>query len=253
MKKSTVVFNLFLLVFFGWSLYLHLVDADRPDAEFLAKDVYFRLNDLVISVPVVAVKDLTVAPGNSNPLPKFRTDPRFFGTSREFATRAYKIAMLEFAGDPSRPAPLSQIRLGFGVYMTYGEQLISGKICSLLSREWSRKACRNQLRNEFENLPKSIYLVTEYGLELFAQSAFFGVHKETLGYLIDKKRPIGDQAKVVCTDGQTHCYATLMIAGEIFAVWSFDCAGMQADACEHKFAAEGDEIREFVTNKLRAY
>lgn len=234
-----------------WAFYPRENDLNRPDPEFLATDAYFRLGDFVISVPVVSVQRLTEPPNNTDPLPKFRNSGPF-GESRWFATQNYKTAMREFAAEPTQPAEVSNIRLNFGVYGTYGEYGISQEICPKLSSEWSRKACNNQLRMELKNLPADLYLSTELGLKVFEHHHFAGLPNAEVAALIDEMYPIQNKANVACADGQNKCYAAILIADGIYAVWSFICTNAHEAVCENKLIAEGAEVLKFVATKLRA-
>lgn len=233
-----------------WSIIKNREDSDRPDPVFLSTDLYFQVSELVISVPVVAMRDIFIPPNNINPLPKFRSSGPF-GTPRWFATREHKAALLEFAADPAQPAEVASIKLNFGYYGSYGEYSISQEICPKLSREWSQMACRNQVRNELAALPTDIYLSTISGLSQFRNYSFSSGPDISVFHLIKAMAPISHVAKMACTDDQKFCYAAMLVSEGLYAVWSPSCSNSTNEDCKNELEAQGAEIENFVSDQLR--
>ncbi|MEX0318250.1 MAG: hypothetical protein AB3N21_09865 [Ruegeria sp.] len=250
MKQIAALLIALVLAILAWTIYPDKVDEDRPDPGFLATDVFFRLGDVVISVPVVSVQRLTEPPINSEPLPKFRRSGPF-GEPRWFATQEYKAAMRKLASERTQPAEVSTIWLNFGPYGTYGEHSVSRGICPKLSSEWSQKACHNQLRTELKNLPTEFHLSTETGLEVFANHHFESYPNTSVAALIDEVRPVQKVGKAACADGKRGCYAAILVTDELFAIWPYVCAGASEEICRNKLEAEGAEIQNFVRTELR--
>lgn len=232
------------------ALFLNSEDKAQPDPEFLSTDLYFRVSELVISVPAVALQDMTLPPDNRNPLPRFDGDGPL-GTARRFATREYKTALRELAADSAEPAEVATIKLYFGYYGGYGEYRISQEICPKLSKEWSQKACANELRKELKFLPKVFYLSTRSGLSRFRSHSFSGVPDITVADLLDAINPILPTAKMACAADQASCYAALLVSDELFAVWHPSCSNITDEHCKIVLEAQGAEIRKFVVNELR--
>ena len=232
-----------------WSPIKNSDDSDRPDPAFLSTDLYFRLNKHVISVPVVAVQDIAVSPNTTNPLPRFRSSG-VFGSPRWFATRDYKSALLERATDPGRPAEVTSVDLNFGYYGSYGESRISQEICPKLSKDWSRMACANQLRNVLNNFPEYITLSTGSGLARFRSHSFSGVPDLSVFNLLETMAPISRTAKMACAKGERFCYAAISVSEGLYAVWSPSCSNIMSLPCQNELAAQGAEIQNFVRNEL---
>lgn len=226
----------------AWAYILAYSDKDVPDPKFLASDLFFRLNEFSISVPAVAVRDVGVPPKNKNPLPRYRFNARFVGESRWFATGEYKVALLNFAGNPETPANVSSISLNFGVYGTYGEYTVSQQICPLLTKEWSQKACINKLRNEQMNLP--------IGFSLTTNSVLPTERMNTVSTIPNVSSP---EIKLVCEEGLKRCNAAIEISKSIFATWSSSCGDTTEEACNQKRRAEGNAVSEFLRNQLRIH
>ena len=249
-KTTVLLLASIILMLALWSNIKNNEHSDRPDSVFLSTDLYFRVNGLVISVPVVAVQDVTISPDNINPLPRFRSSGRF-GSPRSFATREYKAALLALAADPAQPAELASIRFNFGSYGTYGEYGISQEICPKLSKEWSKSACANQLRNELVSLPTEIYLSTRSGLNQFRNHSFSGVPDTSVFNLIEAMTPILSTAKMACTDNQRFCYATMLVSEGLYAVWHPSCSQIVDEDCKNELEAQGVEIQNFMGSELR--
>lgn len=249
--KTTLLFLASIILMLAlWSIVKNSEDSDRPDPVFLSTDLYFQVSERVISVPVVAVQDISISPNNINPLPRFRSSGPF-GTPRWFATREYKAALLEFAADSAQPADVDSIKLNFGYYGSYGEHSISQEICPKLSREWSQMACRNQLRNELVGLSTDIYLLTNSGLNQFRRHSFSGVPDISVFHLIEAMTPISHVAKMACTDDQRFCYAAILVSEGLYAFWSPSCSNSTNEDCKNELQAQGAEIENFVSEELR--
>lgn len=193
------------------------IDIDVPDPPFLARDVYFSVGDFAFSAPVVAVQDVTVAPKNQNPLPTFRTDAGIWGDPRDFATTEFKNAMLDFAADPRSPATVSSVNLYLRSYGTYGEHLVSSKICPLLSHAWSQKVCRNEKSQELAHLPHYFRLTTGAGLEQYRRGPA-NLQNGQSSDRLNAMFPLSAQTKMACADGRTFCLSGIAIADDLYAV-----------------------------------
>ena len=232
-----------------WSIIKNSEDSDRPDPVFLSTDLYFQVSELVISVPVVAMRDIFIPPSNINPLPIFRSSGPF-GTPRWFATREYKAALLEFAADPAQPAEVASIKLNFEYYGSYGEYSISQEICPKLSRQLSQMACRNPLRNELVGLPTDIYISTISGLNQFRNHSFSSGPDISVFDLIEAMTPISNVAKMACAGDQKFCYAAILVSKGLYAVWSPSCSNSTNEDCKNELEAQGAEIENFVSDEL---
>lgn len=226
-------------------------DIDHPDPEFLSTDLHFQVGEIVISVPVVAMRAITTSPDNADPLPHFRISGGPFGTPRDYATREYKTALIELAGDSARPAEVSSIRLNFGSYGTYGEFTKSGEICPRLTQDWSRKACENQLRTELRYLPTVVYLATRSGLDQALLHRFADVFGASSPDLIEDMPPNLRAAKMACADDQRFCYSAIMVSERLYAVWSASCSDIANEDCQNELEAQRAAIKNFVSHELR--
>ncbi|MGC1497266.1 MAG: hypothetical protein WA790_15765 [Sulfitobacter sp.] len=214
-------------------------DKDVPDPQFLASDLFFQLDGFVFSIPAVALQDVRVVGEDASPLPKYRSDPRLFGKPRWFATSEYKKALHELAGDQTKPASIQRIRINLGVYGTYGEYLISQQICPLLTKEWSQKACVNELRHEHRRLPVNFSLATTPALPA-DQGA-------TLSARSDHYAP---EMTLACDEGANRCEATIAISRDLYAIWSSTCQSVNVEYCLQERRAEGQTILSFAHNQL---
>lgn len=228
-----------------------LVDRDKdvPDPTFLSRDVFFQIGEDVISIPVVAVQDISVPPNNFNPLPSYYSSP-IFGKGRTFATNEYKTAMISFATDPATPAKVSSILLSIGVYGSYGEHTGSSQICSLLTKTWSHKVCKNEFPDALKNIPRRFRLSTKDGLLRYRNVSFSGIPDLSGSDLLEAISPLSIQAKTSCNDEQDYCISALSISNDVYATWTTDCSKLTVENCDIVNIAAGNIIRDFVRNSL---
>ncbi|WP_299153663.1 hypothetical protein [uncultured Tateyamaria sp.] len=222
-----------------WASLSAYSDKDVPDPQFLASDLFFRLDEFVFSIPAVALRDIETIRGDASTLPKYRSNPRPFGKPRWFATNEYKAALRDLAGSQENPARIQSIKINLGVYGTFGEYSVSQQICPLLSKEWSQKACVNELRHEQRRLPVDFTLST------------------TLGLPVDQDVTLSTQSKVFaadmtlfCGEGSARCRVTIAISENLHATWSSVCQNANAEYCLQERRAEGLAISGFVRNQI---
>lgn len=206
-----------------WAGLLGSSDRDIPDPQFLASDLFFQMDTFAFSIPAVALQDVRPANEDANALPEYRSDPRFFGEPRWFATNEYKTALLAFAGNQEAPAHIKSIEISLEVYGTYGEYAISGKICPLLSREWSQQACLGELRQAQPDLPMVFRLA------------------------VASTKP----ATLDCDGSGTLCYGTVLVTENLYATWLSTCRNEDMNNCLQKYRAEEQAISDFIHFQLR--
>lgn len=214
-------------------------DKDVPDPQFLASDLFLQLDDFVFSIPAVALQDIKVIGEDASPLPRYRSNPRLFGEPRWFATNEYKAALRQLAGNQESPASIQSIRINLGVYGTYGEYLVSRQICPLLSKEWSQKACTNELRHEQRRLPVDFILATTSALPIDQSAALHAQSKH-----------VAPEMTLFCDEGSARCSVTIAISRNLHATWSSTCQNANVEYCLQKRRAEGHAISGFVRNQL---
>jgi len=250
--KTNMIKFAFALTLIILAVTFGLVDRDRdiPDPVFLSQDLFFQIGGDVISAPVVAVRDVSTPPNNNNPLPGFRTNAMLWGTDRSFANNKFKTAMINFAGDAARPANVSSIELSITVYGSYGEYAISRNICSILTKTWSQKVCRNEFPDAVKNIPRRFRLSTEDGLSRYQHTSFSGVLNVSGSDLLEVISPLNTQTKTACTDGQEFCISALAVSNDVYATWLTVCRQLTDESCERANIAKGNAIREFLQNHL---
>ena len=222
-------------------------DEDIPDPVFLSRDLFFQIGEDVISVPAVAVSNVSIPPDNTNPLPRYRFNSIFISRQRLNANNEFKTAMIKFAADPDMPAKVSRISLYITAYETYGEYGISQKICPLLTKNWSRRVCKNEFPPALKDLPRGFSLTSEGGLEPDQRKSFSDVPEDDLS---KDTGALSAQIKMTCTDKQKFCKATLAISDDVYAVWSASCGQLTAERCKRANITKGNAIYHFVRNEL---
>ena len=225
-------------------------DTDIPDPDFLSRDVFFKIGEEVITVPVVAVLDVSTPPDNNNPLPRFRIDPILWGKSRNFANNNFTTAMINFAADPAAPVNVSGIELSIEVYGTYGEYAVSSQICSLLTKPWSQKVCINEFPDAMKTMPRRFRLTTEDGLGYYHRESFSGVTNVRGSDLLEAMGPLSVQVKTACTDEREFCKSAIAVSDDIYAIWSSGCRKLTVESCERANIVKGNAIGDFVQNQL---
>lgn len=226
------------------------VDRDVPDPVFLAQDLLFGIGEVVISVPAVAVGEVRIPPKHTNPLPSYRLNPRLGWRGREFPTKAFKVALLDLGGASEPSDKISRIQISLGVYGSYGERSLSKEICPRLTKEWSKKACLNQLRLENNDLPKEFRLATAAGLKFFLESRRSVGLRVDLVDVLGADNPTMPKAKVFCIDDQVYCDAIISVWNDVYAVWPIKCSMGAIVNCENASQEKGMAIYSFVRNSL---
>ena len=224
----------------AWVWLFSFNDKDVPDPKFLASDLFFQMNGFAFSVPAVAMQDISVLGDDADPLPRYRYNARLFGGSRWFATLEYKAALADFAGNQERPANIQSIKLDLGAYGTYGEYLVSTQICALLTQEWSKKACANELRHEQRHLPLEFSLTTTEGLPINLDGAVS---------FQDTNAP--QKLTLFCDEESDRCTAIVEIFRNVHALWSSTCKNSNVEYCLRKRRVEGRALSDFVRTQLR--
>jgi hypothetical protein len=194
-------------------------DPDQPDPEFLATDMHFVLGGRHMTLPAVAVSDVSIPPDNANPLPGYQSDPHFWGEPRWFQTRKHKDAFVALAGDPSRPANVSRLDLLLSGYGNYGDSGIFRKLCPLLTHDWSRAICEGTPQSELDDLPRRANLLNRDGLATLRNYGLSGIEHLTLADLVATMPMDSPVPAIACTRDQAVCYAGSRLAPDIFAVW----------------------------------
>lgn len=227
-------------------------DKDIPNPAFLSRDLYFKIGQDIISVPVVAMESITVPPDNANPLPRYRFNPRFSGKGRESANDEFKTTLLSFATDVDAPAEVNSISLSINPYGTYSERAVSIGICSRLKKTWSQQVCRNEFPQEMKIIPRWLRLSNEEDLRPYRQSSFSDMSDLNGNNLFELLSPLSAQAKTTCNDDRVFCSSAIAVSINMYATWSSGCRQLTAEECEHANIVKGSAISEFVQNQLMA-
>src|SRR5262249_10217969 len=130
------------------------------------------------------------------------------------------------------------------------------RICSRLTRQWSRSICddpRHPLQQALPNGTSTFLLADDRKPDLFKR--YFTVGREDMSDQLRQMRLVKGATSVVCdkqsgSSNKRFCTAATDIEGHLMAVWSvWDGAGETADQQAER---QGTAIRTFVLNGLGA-
>lgn len=214
-------------------------DPDQPDAGFLATDAYFLIGGEPVTLPFVAVNRITMPQGNTNPLPRFRSDARYF------ETKDYKSKFLELASNPTIPMQVAIIDVFYGVYGTYGEYSASGAICGLLTREWAKQICNNERAGILAHIPSSFSLVDRKSVPTFQNQIFSrDITTDQIARLkLDTGRP-----EVICGLEAKSCRGVVAITNELLVIWTVWDSRTQSETATEMGSRQGAALFQLVLN-----
>jgi hypothetical protein len=210
------------------------IDRRTPDVEFLSTDAYFKIGGETVTLPFVAVRDVS-NPGDD------RNDALYgFRNTRDIFQRK----MLELAGDQAMPKRAGSVEIIISAYQYYGELAASSSICPRLTREWSRRICRNERLGVLKELPQKFRL---YGRESIGQlEGVWTVGSERQAdQIADMRFQIG-VPEIGCDRDTKFCTAAVTITQNLLAVWTVWSTEKLPETAAEMARRQGRAIFDFV-------
>lgn len=207
MRIALLIFSILVLGY----LATPQIDPDKPDPEFLASDMHFRLGAETFALPSISLRSISPEGPLKKPLPRPIHDGRMFALGR------YKKALKALASDPQAPLSVRHLRLRFHVYRTHGEHTASSAVCVLFTQNWPKEICGFDRKAPYDDLPRTVDLYSEESLTSGKNSASYKVKYSPYIERLDRLSAVPE---IICLAEETWCTALMWVEPDVLAIWS---------------------------------
>lgn len=216
-----------------------------PNVKLLSSDIHVSIGETPLVLPFISLDDYAYRKQS------FSLDRK--GDS-ERARNAFE-QFLHESKDPQNPLVLDGLAVVVRTYGWTGEDLRSGKMCPMLTREWARSVCDNPWAAIQQALPVNRFRLVDL------KRLQIGGPRSPASCRDDGKshRPIPQrtgEAVIVCAamvyggrDDKFH-HAAIRINGDLGALWTVWRYGQNGETAEAMAEREGKAIVAFVKYAL---
>ena len=133
--------------------------------------------------------------------------------------------------DPANPVQVSDLKVSFYPYSSFGETPYSQVICPRLSREWSRRVCEGARTGRYADLPNEVTFLHADGLEMLWKDDQRPAARSVVARIVRLEAALG-ASDVECEPKPEEnitqiCHVAVALGARIVAVWHVPARDLQ--------------------------